>query len=224
MSTKRRVRHHLCQGLVDRVSAATGLILLLPVFAAVALLIVSVDGRPIFFTQLRVGRKGKLFNICKFRTMMRATDGAVITAARDPRITRLGSFLRRFKLDELPQLLNVLKGEMSLIGPRPEVPEYVDYDAPIWKAVLSVRPGITDPATLIYRNEESLLGSCGSLAEFYRKRVLPKKLMVSVRYLQSRSFRTDVRLIMLTAGCSMSGRTPEMASFAKLFNRKAVHR
>ena len=108
---------------------------------------------------MRVGRRGKLFRIWKFRTMRPNGKGGLITAAGDKRVTRTGAVLRRFKLDELPQLFNVLKGDMSLVGPRPEVPECVQLEAPIWQAVLQVRPGVTDLATLMYRDEEALLGT-----------------------------------------------------------------
>ena len=224
MKTRRRDCHHVCEALVNRMSAAIGLLLLLPVFAGVALVIICTDGRPVFFTQVRIGRKGRPFHIWKFRTMAATGDGALITASGDPRITRVGSFLRRFKVDELPQLFNVLKGEMSLIGPRPEVPEYVDRNAPVWKALLSVRPGITDPAALMYRNEEGLLGCCDSPAEYYRNRVLPKKLLISLRYLRSRSLATDLKVLLLTAGCSIFGTSPDSGSFGRLFKGEATHR
>jgi len=129
---------------------------------------------------------------------MRAAKGSLITAAGDSRVTRLGALLRQSKLDELPQLINVLCGEMSLVGPRPEVPEYVQIDAPLWQAVLQVRPGITDVASLLYRDEERLLGVSRNPNELYRDRVLPAKLLLNLAYLRSRSFGRDLRLILLT--------------------------
>jgi lipopolysaccharide/colanic/teichoic acid biosynthesis glycosyltransferase len=145
-----------------------------------------------------VGRRGKPFRIWKFRTMRAGSRGNVITAAGDRRVTRSGAVLRKLKLDELPQLFNVLKGDMSLVGPRPEVPEYVQLDAPIWQAVLQVRPGVTDLATLLYRDEEKLLGAARDPNAMYRETVLPAKLALNLGYLQSRSFRRDLKLILLT--------------------------
>jgi len=150
-----------------------------------------------------VGRRGKLFRIWKFRTMHVGAEGMLVTAAGDRRVTRLGAALRRFKLDELPQLLNVLVGDMSLIGPRPEVPEYVQLEAPIWQALLQVRPGLTDLATLLYRDEEKLLGAASDPIGFYRETVLPEKLILNLRYLRSRSIRRDLNLIFLTACYSL---------------------
>ena len=125
-------------------------------------------------------------------------QGNVITVAGDVRVTRAGLRLRRYKLDELPQLFNVFKGEMSLVGPRPEVPEYVQLEAPMWQAVLRVRPGITDLATLLYRDEERVLGASGDPNRFYREDVLPAKLLLNLAYLLSRSFWQDLKLIFLT--------------------------
>src|SRR5215475_13877752 len=135
----------------DAFSALAGLLFLLPVFALIAIAILLDDGRPVFFTQVRVGRGGQPFRIWKFRTMRPGAAGNAITAAGDNRVTRLGRLLRKCKLDELPQLLNVIRGQMSLVGPRPEVPEYVQIETPLWRAVLQVKPGITDLASLLYR-------------------------------------------------------------------------
>jgi len=135
---------------------------------------------------------------------MRAnSQGAVITAAGDGRVTSIGAVLRRYKLDELPQLFNVLKGDMSLVGPRPEVPECVQLEAPIWQAVLQVRPGVTDLATLLYRDEETLLGTAVDPDALYRETVLPAKLVLNLGYLRSRSFWRDLRLIHLTIRYSL---------------------
>jgi lipopolysaccharide/colanic/teichoic acid biosynthesis glycosyltransferase len=138
--------------------------------------------------------------------MSAGVRGRAITASGDRRITQLGAILRRWKLDELPQLLNVLAGNMSLVGPRPEVPEYVDFQAPIWTAVLSVRPGLTDVATLLYRDEERLLSTASDPEAFYRNDVLPAKLLLSLRYIQTKSFQRDLRLILLTLRSSISGK------------------
>jgi len=224
MNTPHKEPHRICRALLNGVSAAIALIVLLPVFAAVALLIFCADGRPIFFTQMRVGRKGRLFYIWKFRTMVATGQGPAITVAGDLRVTRVGRLLRRYKIDELPQLANVLKGEMSLVGPRPEVPECVDYDAPVWRAILSVRPGITDPAALVYHNEEYLLAYSDRLMQSYRECVLPNKLLLSLKYLNSRSFRTDISLIFLTIQCSFLGRPLNPTSLTSLFNSEVPSR
>jgi len=187
----------------DVICSAAGLVLLLPVFGGVATAIILDDGPPILFSQTRVGRNGKLFQIWKFRTMRCGSQGSVVTAAGDRRITRAGARLRKYKLDELPQLFNVLKGEMSLIGPRPEVPEYVQLQVPMWRAVLQVRPGITDLATLLYRDEERLLAASRDPNGFYRESVLPAKLLLNLAYLLSRSFWQDLKLIFLTIRFSL---------------------
>jgi lipopolysaccharide/colanic/teichoic acid biosynthesis glycosyltransferase len=186
------------QRLFDVVCSAVGLVFLVPVFAGLALAILCDDGGPVFFTQVRVGRNGRPFRIWKFRTMRAGSRGSAITASGDARVTRAGAVLRRFKLDELPQLFNVLKGDMSLVGPRPEVPEHVQLEAPVWQAVLQVRPGITDLASLLYRDEEKILGASQDPNTFYRESVLPQKLLLNLAYLRSRSFRQDLRLILMT--------------------------
>ena len=189
--------------LVETACAATGLLLLAPVLAVLALLILWDDGPPVLFSQRRVGRRGKLFTIWKFRTMHAGAPGSAITASGDRRVTRFGAWLRKFKLDELPQLFNVLKGDMSLIGPRPEVPEYVQLDSPLWQAVLQVRPGITDLATLLHRDEEKILGASADPNAFYRESVLPAKLRLNMAYLRARSFWRDLNLIFLTLRYSL---------------------
>jgi lipopolysaccharide/colanic/teichoic acid biosynthesis glycosyltransferase len=182
---------------LDMTMAAFGLLVLTPVFAGLALIILWREGSPVLFSQTRVGLGGRHFRIWKFRTMRPAT-GAVITAAGDSRITRTGARLRKYKLDELPQLFNVLQGDMSLVGPRPEIPEYVQPLAPIWRDVLQVRPGITDLASLVYRDEEELLGASADPDRLYRDCILPLKLQLNLSYLRSRSLSRDLRLIGLT--------------------------
>lgn len=199
---KRRVRETF-ERIFDVACASAGLVLLMPVFAGLAIAILWDDGPPVFFRQTRVGRNGQPFRIWKFRTMSVGSEGNVITAAGDSRVTRAGAALRKCKLDELPQLFNVLKGDMSLVGPRPEVPEYVQFEAPMWKSVLRVRPGITDVASLVYRDEERILGASGDPNALYRESVLPAKLLLSLAYLRCRSFRQDLRLIFLTICCSL---------------------
>ena len=201
--------------LFDVTCAAVGLLVLTPVLAALAVLILWNDGRPVLFSQMRVGRRGKLFRIWKFRTMRPNGKGGLITAAGDKRVTRTGAVLRRFKLDELPQLFNVLKGDMSLVGPRPEVPECVQLEAPIWQAVLQVRPGVTDLATLLYRDEETLLGMSSDPEAHYRETVLPAKLVLNLVYLRSKSFWSDLRLLFFTVQYSLVPRTIRRGSYRK---------
>jgi lipopolysaccharide/colanic/teichoic acid biosynthesis glycosyltransferase len=189
--------------LFDVVCAATGLAILTPLLLVLAALILWDDGPPVFFSQMRVGQRGKLFRIWKFRTMRAGSGGAAVTATGDTRVTRLGGVLRRYKLDELPQLFNVLAGDMSLVGPRPEVPEFVQLEAPIWQAILQVRPGVTDLATLLYRDEEKLLVMTSNLGTVYRESVLPAKLILNLGYMRSRSFRNDLRLIFLSVRYSL---------------------
>jgi lipopolysaccharide/colanic/teichoic acid biosynthesis glycosyltransferase len=198
----RRLRTGI-ERLVEVACTAAGLLLLAPVLVVLALLILWDDGSPVLFSQKRVGRKGKLFRIWKFRTMRAGAPGSAVTASGDSRVTRVGAWLRKFKLDELPQLYNVLKGDMSLIGPRPEVPEYVQLDSPLWQAVLQVRPGITDLATLLHRDEEQILGASADPNTFYRESVLPAKLRLNLAYLRARSSRRDLRLIFLTLRYSL---------------------
>lgn len=187
----------------DAFCAAAGLIVLMPVFALVALIVWLCDGSPVFFSQTRIGLNGEPFRIWKFRTMRTSKQGSAITAAGDNRITRTGAVLRKYKIDELPQLFNVLKGDMSLVGPRPEVPEYVQLETSIWQSVLQVRPGITDLASLTYRNEEETLGKSDDADAFYREQVLPAKLRLNLDYLGARSFRQDLALIWLTIRYSL---------------------
>jgi lipopolysaccharide/colanic/teichoic acid biosynthesis glycosyltransferase len=184
---------------LDIVVGLTALIVLAPVLLAVAVVVLIDDGRPVFFHQSRVGRNGRLFEIWKFRTMRIANRGCAITAVGDERVTRAGAWLRRLKLDELPQLFNVVRGDMSLIGPRPEVPEFVELEDAVWRAVLAVRPGITDLASLLYRDEEQILKPAADPAAFYRTAVLPAKLRLNLQYLETRSWRRDLKLLWLTA-------------------------
>jgi lipopolysaccharide/colanic/teichoic acid biosynthesis glycosyltransferase len=189
--------------LFDLICAAVGLVVLGPVLCIVALAILISDGRPVLFRQTRVGRNGEPFRILKFRTMRPGAPGIAVTAAGDPRVTRIGASLRRYKLDELPQLFNVLAGEMSLVGPRPEVAEYVELDAPAWQTVLRTRPGITDLATLVFRDEEAILSASSDPSAFYREKVLPSKLALNLGYIDRRSFSQDLKLILLTVHYSL---------------------
>ena len=184
----------------DAAIALIGLIVLAPVIALVALAITMTSGRPVFFRQKRVGREGHLFDLVKLRTMKPSNDGPQITRKGDQRITRLGRFLRQTKLDELPTLWNVLRGDMALVGPRPEVPRYVELDDPLWQEVLNVRPGITDPVTLRLRNEEYLLAQVsGDSERYYVAELQPLKLKGYVAYLEERNWRSDLRVMWQTA-------------------------
>jgi lipopolysaccharide/colanic/teichoic acid biosynthesis glycosyltransferase len=174
-------------------------IVFLPVCLPIGLAIFLEDGGPIFYRQKRVGRAGSLFEILKFRTMRAGSGGRSITAAGDARTTKVGGVLRKFKLDELPQLICVLRGDMSLIGPRPEVPEYVDLHDQLWRAVLQVRPGITDLASLAYRDEEEQLAMVRDPDAYYRSCILPEKLRLNIEYHRIRTMGRDCKLLWLTA-------------------------
>lgn len=188
----------LIRDLFDRIAALLGLVVFSPVLLAAAAAVWLEDGCPILFRHTRIGRDNRPFSLVKFRSMRDGAKGAQITATQDPRITRTGRILRRYKIDELPQLWNVLRGNMSLVGPRPEVPEYVDTADPAWKSVLCFRPGITDLATLVYRNEEEILARSADPEQYYREILLPSKLALNLRYLRSRSLARDLKLLLLT--------------------------
>jgi lipopolysaccharide/colanic/teichoic acid biosynthesis glycosyltransferase len=175
-----------------------GLVLLSPVFAAFALAIRLESPGPAFFLQERIGYRGRPFRIIKFRTMRRNAplEGPQITVGADPRITRVGGFLRRSKLDELPQLVNVLKGEMSLVGPRPEVPAFMERYPPEQKAViLSVLPGITDFAAIEFSDEADILARAPDPETAYVNEVMPRKFALYKRYVEERSMCVDLKLI-----------------------------
>ena len=184
--------------LFDLVVAGAGLLLLAPLLLVIALWIKLDSPGPVFFRQQRVGRFGTLFRIHKFRSMNGDAPlaGPQLTVGADPRITRAGAFLRRSKLDELPQLIDVLVGTMSLVGPRPEVPRYVAmYPAELRAKVLSVRPGITDPASIAYRDENTLLAGAADPERVYIEQVMPAKLRFAAQYVDRMSLWNDVRLI-----------------------------
>lgn len=183
----------------DVVASGLGLVLLSPLFVLVGGAIKWQDRGDVFYRARRVGRGGREFPLFKFRTMVADADkvGAAITSRGDARVTPVGRFLRRTKLDELPQLINVLRGDMSLVGPRPEDPRYVALYTPEQREVLSVRPGITSAASLTYRHEEQLLAG-PDWEEVYRERVMPDKLAIDLAYLRRRSFWSDLGLIVRT--------------------------
>ncbi|MDD4004288.1 MAG: sugar transferase [Elusimicrobiaceae bacterium] len=175
--------------------------LVIPLFIAAALAVKAGDGGPVFFRQKRAGLAFQPFFILKFRTMTENAErqGAQITAGGDTRITPVGKFLRAAKLDELPQLFNVLKGEMSLVGPRPEVARYVELFRQDYETVLSVRPGITDYAAIAFRNEEELLARCQRPRDAYVNEILPAKIALYKKYVAEISFLTDVKILAKTA-------------------------
>jgi len=187
--------------LFDLVLSSLGLLALAPVLLLIALAVKLDSAGPVFFRQERVGRYGQPFRIHKFRTMRhdQGTQGLQITVGADRRITRVGGFLRRTKLDELPQLIDVWVGSMSLVGPRPEVPRYVaHYPAAMREKVLSVRPGITDIASIEYRDESSVLAQATDPEQAYIHEVLPHKLALAASYVDQASVWMDVRLIWRT--------------------------
>ena len=188
---------------LDLLCAALGVAVLSPLFAVISLAVLLVDGRPVLFRQIRVGRGGRSFQILKFRTMRSDTRGSApsVTARGDKRVTALGRWLRAYKLDELPQLLNVLSGDMSLVGPRPEVPKYVSlYPEEAREIILAVRPGITDPMTSAFYREEELLASASDPEHYYVEHILPIKISGYVQYVQQQSLAGDVSIVLKTIG------------------------
>lgn len=185
----------------DVAASAVALLMLSPVFLILSLLVLVSSGAPFLFAQERVGRQGRPFRLFKFRTMRPGSHrGLGITADDDHRVTRIGRFLRASKLDELPQILNVLKGEMSLVGPRPELPRYVRTYSTEQRRVLEARPGLTDPATVFFVEEERLLGSVAEdrREQYYIKEILPAKLRMNLNYIERAGFRYDLALILQT--------------------------
>jgi lipopolysaccharide/colanic/teichoic acid biosynthesis glycosyltransferase len=196
---------------VDVVGSAVGLLLLLPVLAIVAVIIKLDSPGPIFFRQERVGLRGRPFRIFKFRTMVvgAARAGTALTVRGDTRITRAGVVLRKNKFDELPQLFNVLAGDMSIVGPRPEVPEFMKFYTPDQRAIiLSMRPGITDYAAILFRDENSLLDRDRDPIDVYRREIMPAKFAYYERYSREISVLNDLRIILATVLLLVVGRVP----------------
>ena len=176
-----------------------GLIILLPFMLIIAILIKIDSKGPVFFKQIRVTKNGKEFKIFKYRTMRAGSDKySQITVGKDGRITKIGSFLRKYKLDEIPQLINVLIGDMSLVGPRPEVPKYVALYTDEQKEILKVRAGITDYASIEFSNENDLLALEKDSEKAYIEKIMPKKIELNKKYLSEISMLTDIRIILLT--------------------------
>ena len=192
-----------------------GLILFSPVLIAVTLLIRSENSGPVFYRGVKVGQYGYPFRIFKFRTMVLDAENirGPSTADDDPRITKVGRFIRKYKLDELPQLINVLKGEMSFFGPRPEVQHYVDMFTEEEKSILSVRPGITDWASLWNPDEGAILAGSPDPEKAYMEKIRPKKIALLLKYVHERSFWTDLKIIFLTFQASAR---PQSAAVRKL--------
>src|SRR2546422_5509559 len=184
----------------DLFFSTLGLALLSPLFLLIAVLVRLSDGGPVFFRQQRVGQHGKRFWIWKFRTMIVDAEnkGLSVTKDGDPRITPAGRFLRKTKLDELPQLWNVLLGEMSFVGPRPEVPRYVDRYTPAQREILRFKPGITDMATMLFRDEEALLRGTEDVESFYLQYCLPKKIELNLQYARRAGVLQDIWIIVQT--------------------------
>lgn len=186
--------------ILDIIFSLFGICLLLPFGVLIALLVVFGSKGPVFYKQQRVGLGNVNFGLLKFRSMYTNSDkkGLLTVGNDDQRITKIGGFLRRYKLDELPQLLNVLKGDMSIVGPRPEVRKYVDLYSPAQLKVLSVRPGITDYASLEFIDEDGVLGQATDPESTYIKEIMPAKLELNLKYVQDQSLVLDIRLIFAT--------------------------
>lgn len=185
---------------LDFLLAVVGVLALSPLLLIGAVAIKMDDGGSIFFRQIRIGQHGRPFRIWKFRTMMEnaASQGRAITAAGDSRITRVGHFLRQFKVDELPQLFNVLAGTMSFVGPRPEVEKYVSLYDENQRQVLELRPGITDLASIKYRNESELLATAENPEEMYQLKIMPDKIRINLEYSRVANSWTDLQVILKT--------------------------
>ncbi|AVQ18138.1 MULTISPECIES: sugar transferase [Fusobacterium] len=185
--------------LFDIVASFCGIVILFPLIVIVSILIKLTSKGPVLFKQVRVTKNGRLFKIYKFRTMRENSEGnKQITVGNDSRITGVGHILRKTKLDELPQLFNVLKGEMSLVGPRPEVPKYVELYTEEQREILKVSAGITDYASIYFSNESELLGEAENPEEFYIKKIMPYKIELNKKYIKEIGIVTDIKLIILT--------------------------
>ena len=204
---------------LDVAGALLGLAVASPLMAAIALAIRLGDGGPVFFRQTRVGRNGVPFTIWKFRTMVRGGEqaGPQVTASGDARVTTVGAWLRRLRFDEVPQLLNILAGDMSFVGPRPEVPAFAaKYDAD-QRRVLELVPGLTDPATLAYRNEAEMLAGWPDPERIYAEQIMPDKIHMSLRYARRATVWSDLRIIMQTLGAIVGAGPPPAARPARPF-------
>lgn len=186
--------------LFDIISSGLGLVVLSPVFIILAVWIKTDSKGPVFYRQTRVGRNNRDFRLYKFRSMRPDSDklGLITVGGHDPRVTRSGYYIRKYKLDEFPQLINVFKGEMSLVGPRPEVRKYVDLYTPQQMHVLDVRPGITSLASLRYRNENELLAKVSDPDSYYVERIMPDKIKIDLEYVDNATLWNDIKIIFST--------------------------
>lgn len=182
----------------DRIFSLIGLIVCIPLFLVIGILIKIKMPGPVFFKQKRVGQHGKLFRMWKFRSMRKSSPDTTVTTSQDARITPLGSKLRKYKLDELPELWNILKGDMSFVGPRPDVPGYADQLQGEDRLILEMKPGITGPASLKYANEEELLGKVENPQKYNDEVIFPDKVRINLDYYKNWSFRNDLLIIWKT--------------------------
>ncbi|HVA95544.1 MAG TPA: sugar transferase [Candidatus Dormibacteraeota bacterium] len=190
--------HSIARGAFDRFCAIAGLAVLAPVFAIIAFAIKLDDGGPVFYSHSRVGKGLERFRLLKFRSMVvDSEESSPLTAPSDPRVTRVGRWLRKYKLDELPQLLNVLKGDMQLVGTRPQHERFVAFFPSEYAVLLQVPPGITDPASLRFRNEVQMFHD-GAIEQQYVTQILPTKLELSLKYFRSRTFVSDIGILFRT--------------------------
>lgn len=192
--------NRIVKRIFDITASGLGIIVLSPILIVIALIIKKESDGPVFFKQIRVGEKGKNFEILKYRTMVVDAEklGRQITVGNDNRITKIGGFLRKYKLDELPQLINVFKGDMSLVGPRPEVPRYVEMYNEEQRKVLDVKPGITDLASIRYRDENELLGTAEDPDDMYINTIMPDKLALNLEYINKSNVFFDIYIILKT--------------------------
>lgn len=192
----------MAKRLFDIIFSILGIVILSPFLLIISVLILFTSAGGAFYRQIRVGKNGNEFKVFKFRTMRKDADksGSLTVGMRDNRITAIGFYLRKYKLDELPQLFNILLGEMSFVGPRPEVPKYVALYDNEQKAVLAVKPGLTDYASIVYSEENKLLATAENPEEFYVKKVMPAKLKLNLRYINEMNLETDLKVILKTIG------------------------
>lgn len=184
--------------LFDRLAGLIALLIFLPVIFLISIIIMIKDGFPIFFTQKRVGKDGKLFKMIKFRTMQKNDSKNTVSVKGDSRITKTGAFLRRYKLDELPELINIVFGQMSFVGPRPDVPGYADLLEGENRKILKLRPGLTGPATLKYFDEEEILAKQENPQKYNDEVIFPDKVKINLQYYYNNSLVKDIRIIFAT--------------------------
>jgi lipopolysaccharide/colanic/teichoic acid biosynthesis glycosyltransferase len=192
--------YFLFKRIFDIFFSSFGILALLPLFLLISILIKITSKGPVFFVQKRVGKNGKLFNLYKFRTMFLNAEkmGASITSKDDKRITKIGFFLRKYKIDEFPQLFNVLKGDISFVGPRPELQKFVEYYKNDYEEILKIKPGITDYAAIKFSNENDLIRDKENPEAFYVEKILPEKIKLYKKYLSEMNLINDVKIIFLT--------------------------